>query len=127
VSYTFADGRTLKNLLGAATPDEVERAAATHSLLRRTEIFLGGSPEPTFDVDYLRALHNHLFQDVFEWAGHFRHEKFQLSDGTIAQEPAFHKEGGANIFAIGNQIPLELNAPHVAAEGERLSAWSGSS
>jgi len=71
---------------------------------------MGLGPEPTFDENFLKALHRHLFQDVFEWAGHFRNEEFKLSDGTIAHAPAMRKMGSAHGFAIGNQISLELNA-----------------
>ena len=28
--------------------------------------------ERTFDAEHLRAIHRYLFQDVFEWAGHYR-------------------------------------------------------
>jgi len=110
VSYTLDDGRTLKNLLGAKNGGELDRLVAEVVAPRMMEISEGLGPERTFDVDHLKALHKHLFQDAFEWAGHFRNEKFELSDGTIAHEPSFRKIGGANVFAVGNQIPLELKA-----------------
>jgi fido (protein-threonine AMPylation protein) len=42
----------------------------------------------------LKAIHRHLFQDIYEWAGHTRDERVKLSDGTIATEPVLRKVGG---------------------------------
>jgi cell filamentation protein len=42
----------------------------------------------------LKAIHRHLFQDVYEWAGRTRDERVKLSDGTIATEPVLRKVDG---------------------------------
>ena len=47
-----------------------------------------------FDVAHLKAIHRHLFQDVYEWAGRTRDERVMLSDRTIASEPFLRKVGG---------------------------------
>ncbi len=39
---------------------------------RLTEIFLGKGPAGKFDKAHLKAIHRHIFQDVYEWAGHTR-------------------------------------------------------
>jgi len=109
VSYTLDDGLTLKNLLGAKSCDELDRLVGEVVAARQVEINVGLGPEPSFDVGYLKGIHKYLFQNAFEWAGHFRHEPFQLSDGTTAQAPRLLKIGGAD-FAVGNQIDRELNA-----------------
>ncbi|RCS21489.1 hypothetical protein DUT91_23735 [Phyllobacterium salinisoli] len=57
----------------------------------------------------MQALHKHLFQDVFEWAGHLRHETFTFDDGMQASMPAMHKAGGKD-FAIGNEIDRGLQS-----------------
>ena len=41
-----------------------------------------------FDAEHLKALHRHLFQDVYEWAGHTRDEQVRLRDGSIAADPS---------------------------------------
>ena len=73
-TYNPATGQgTLRNLYG-------ERDAAALSLLEYTETSSRESDlmhgvadvERTFDAEHLRAIHRYLFQDVFEWAGHYR-------------------------------------------------------
>ncbi|MFN7921954.1 MAG: Fic family protein [Bryobacteraceae bacterium] len=58
------------------------------------EIRLGQGPSGKFDAAHLKAIHRHLFQDVFEWAGRTRDERVRLSDGTIATEPVLRKLHG---------------------------------
>lgn len=107
MSFTLADGITLKNKVGAEAHEALE--AAEHPILavRLLELRSGLGPEPTFDTAYLQALHQHLFQDVFEWAGHLRHQTFTFEDGTQAVMPAMRKIGGQD-FAIGNEIDRGL-------------------
>jgi len=62
-----------------------------------------------FDAGHLKAIHQHLFQDVFEWAGRTRDEKVTLSDGTVATEPLLRKVDG-NLFMVAPMIPTELHA-----------------
>ncbi len=61
---------------------------------RYAEIETGQGPACQFDAAHLKAIHLHLFQDVFEWAGHTRDEKVKLSDGTVATEPVMRKMDG---------------------------------
>lgn len=62
------DYTVLKNKLGirdAAELDEIERALVAQRLREKV-------PEGDFDLEHLRAIHRHLFQDVYEWAGEIR-------------------------------------------------------
>ncbi|GGA64106.1 Fic/DOC family protein [Pelagibacterium lentulum] len=103
MSFTLPDGLTLKNKLGATNHDQLEQREHPKLAQRLIELYEGHGPEPTFDTAHLQALHKHLFQDVYEWAGRFRHESFIFADGTRASMPAMHKIGGKD-FAIGNEI-----------------------
>lgn len=107
-NYTLQDGITVKNKLGATSPEELERIEADYVIPRRIEIELGLGPSGNFDAAHLKAFHRHLFQDVFEWAGHTRDERVGLSDGTIATEPTMRK-AGAQPFLIGPAIRAALN------------------
>jgi cell filamentation protein len=75
---------------------------------RDCEIVLGEGPHGAFDANHLRALHRHLFQDVYEWAGCTRNEEVRLSDGTIASEPLMRKADGSG-FMLGPLIPAALD------------------
>jgi cell filamentation protein len=106
--YTFPDGKTLKNKIGAKSLAELERLESDYVVFRRIEIELGLGPRGKFDADHLKALHRHLFQDVFEWAGHTRDQRVQLADGSLATEPILRKVAGKD-FLIGPGIPSALD------------------
>ncbi|MBP8939282.1 MAG: Fic family protein [Agrobacterium sp.] len=119
MSFTLADGETLKNRVGAKTHDELE--AAEHPLLavRLIELRSGLGPVQTFDKEHLQSLHRHLFQDVFEWAGELRHRPFVFADGTQAVMPTLMKIEGQP-FAIGNQIDTGLDRLMTGLHGDNL-------
>lgn len=107
-NYTYPGTDTVKNKLGVIDPSELERIEGPLVAARIYELTLGHGPQGRFDADHLRAIHHHLFQDVYEWAGQTRDERVELSDGTIATEPVMHKPGGAD-FLIGRFIPDVLD------------------
>lgn len=69
--YIDAATGILKNRLGITSESELERAEATFAGIRSYE--LAQKPLPgSFDLAHLQALHHHLFQDVYDWAGECR-------------------------------------------------------
>lgn len=112
-TYTGALDSAVKNKLGAATHDELEKREAAFVGARDYEIASGYGPKGQFDANHLKAIHRHLFQDVFEWAGCTRDEPVQLSDGTVASERVMRKAGGGE-FLPGENIPAALD--QVAAQ-----------
>ena len=66
--YLYPGSQVLRNKLGlkdAAALDRAERLAAT---VRARS----GIPSGDFDLQHLQAIHRHLFQDVYDWAGEVR-------------------------------------------------------
>ena len=62
------DHVVLRNKLGlrdTAVLDRFERRAVTQRMLE-------GVPSGDFDLAHLRAIHRHLFQDIYDWAGELR-------------------------------------------------------
>jgi cell filamentation protein len=109
---------------------ELERFEVEHVGFRSVE----EPPEGNFDTAHYRALHRHLFQDVFEWAGEYR--KIRTSKGGnlfclpefIAdqmetlfqrlQSPPFPPVPDADEFVVAAAEFLgELNAIHPFREG----------
>jgi cell filamentation protein, protein adenylyltransferase len=107
-NYTYRGTDTVKNKLGASTHEELEQREADIVFGRATEIGLGEGPQGQFDADHLRAIHRHLFQDVYEWAGRTRDEEVRLSDRSIASEPVMRKADGS-AFMLGPLIPAALD------------------
>lgn len=70
------DGRgqgTLRNELGERDADILSAKEYARARARQQQLRDGLVRVPqTFDADHLRAIHRHLFQDVYEWAGEFR-------------------------------------------------------
>lgn len=66
--YVYPGTTILRNKLDirdAATLDLAERRFTT---IRARQ----GIPQGDFDLGHLKAIHHHLFQDVYEWAGKIR-------------------------------------------------------
>jgi len=69
--YLDPESGVLLNLAGIRDAMVLERFEAEMSVLRQMELSrqqVGGD----FDLPYLKAIHRHLFQDVYEWAGETR-------------------------------------------------------
>jgi cell filamentation protein len=58
----------LRNKLGIRDAEEL-RKVETELVRQRTR---EGCPAGNFDLEHLQAIHRHLFQDVYEWAGQLR-------------------------------------------------------
>lgn len=67
--YVLEDG-TLKNLLGITDYKELKKAEKDIGFIKLTNIEKVLSP--TFDSKLFQQLHNHIFSDIFSWAGEFR-------------------------------------------------------
>jgi cell filamentation protein len=66
--YVYPGTRTLKNRLGIADPEQLERVERRLSVERSRQ----GVPAGNFDLAHLQAIHRHLFQDIYDWAGEIR-------------------------------------------------------
>jgi cell filamentation protein len=106
-NYTYPDSTVLKNKFGIQTAAKLRPLEAAFLAARRAEIAAGFGPKASFDSAYIKALHQHLFQDVYEWAGRTRGEKITLSDGTIASETEFKKADGKD-YLYGRLLPTSF-------------------
>ncbi len=61
----------LRNKVGARTKVALDEAEGDLSFARLIQL-VDRPPKPTGDLDEFRAIHRHLFQDVYEWAGQLR-------------------------------------------------------
>ncbi|CDO47379.1 adenosine monophosphate-protein transferase [Bartonella henselae] len=58
-----------------------------------------------FDCAYLCYIHQQLFQNTFEWAGHLRHTPFIFADGSVAAMPEMKRTEWGKDFAKSEEIP----------------------
>jgi cell filamentation protein len=69
--FTIPGTGVLKNKLGITDPAALSRAATDSTALRLAE--LQATPvRGGFDSAHIQAIHHHVFQDLFDWAGELR-------------------------------------------------------
>jgi cell filamentation protein len=69
--YLDPETGILRNLVSARTKESLDDAEASLSFARLVQL-MDQPPKPTGDLTELRAVHRHLFQDLFDWAGQIR-------------------------------------------------------
>jgi cell filamentation protein len=74
--YVYSGTRTLRNHLGITDPLVLYRVERKFVAERISE----GVPRGAFDLAHLQAIHRHLFQDIYEWAGEIR--TIEISKGA---------------------------------------------
>src|SRR3546814_13996945 len=66
--YTWRNSDVLRNKLGIRDDNILEEREAFFSVVRHGELVVQRAAPATNAREY-RELHNHLFQDVYDWAG----------------------------------------------------------
>ncbi len=90
---------TLVNLLGLSEPKKIRNKEADFTAIRSIELFQKADLIPqTFDFNHLKAIHRHLFQDIYEWAGKLRPYDIISSWEIVETSKQVH---------IGNYKPIE--------------------
>lgn len=128
--YCYKGSFVLKNRAGLSDPDSLEGFELEMSSIRAEEPL----PDGNFDPPHYCAIHHHLFQDVYVWAGRYRtvrtakdgnsfcypeHIASQM-DGLFGRfnDTAFLPGVSRTIFADAAAHFLgELNAIHAFREG----------
>lgn len=71
--YPPPDEGTLRNLLDERDADALHVKEYGRAAVRQRELVSGEvAIARTYDAEHVRAIHRHLFQDVYEWAGEYR-------------------------------------------------------
>ncbi|ANI80951.1 putative adenosine monophosphate-protein transferase Fic [Kosakonia oryzae] len=101
MSDKFGDGRDpylypglnmMRNLLGIHQAQRLEQAAYELTALRAATLELGPLAR---GLPHLCAIHHHLYQDVFDWAGKFREVDIYEGDTRFCHFEYIEKEGNA--------------------------------
>lgn len=67
-TYCYTGTHVLRNKLGLQNQTELFQAESSYTFFRLLQL----QEEPikgSFDFDHLKAIHQYIFQDIFEWAG----------------------------------------------------------
>ncbi|WP_267523096.1 Fic/DOC family protein [Campylobacter sp. MG1] len=87
-----------KNKLGISDYKKFENASKNLTIIR-AHTLIKNPIKGKFDYKHLKAIHKHIFQDVFSWAGKDRYE--------LGLYSAMFK--GNSMFCAGKFIPSEAN------------------
>ncbi|CDZ25975.1 Cell filamentation protein Fic [Neorhizobium galegae bv. officinalis] len=66
--YVYPGTKILRNKLDIRDAADLDFAERRFSTVRARQ----GIPQGDFDLKHLKAIHHHLFQDLYEWAGQIR-------------------------------------------------------
>jgi cell filamentation protein len=95
------------NRLGIHDAAQLENVERSRTAERAVELIAGDLEIPqTFDLNHLKAIHRHLFQDVYDWAGELR--------ATELVRPSADPDAPAHEFVKPEDI--ERLAPVISAQ-----------
>jgi len=118
--YSYPGTRVLRNIPGIRDEGTLRDFEYEQTKLRIEE--LRDNPIPgKFDLEHLKAIHRHVFQDVYEWAGQVRTVNISKNGDSFAQ-PAFIENVGKQLgAAIAKENNLQgLEKPQFV---ERLASY----
>ncbi len=107
----------LKNKLNIRDARELEFFEREFVIQRISE----GVPAGNFDLAHLRAIHRHLFQDVYEWAGEIRTVEIS-KDGNQFQLHRYIENGMADVHRrlVAANFLRGLSAAEFAQEAGKV-------
>lgn len=83
-SYLYPGTSTLRNRFNERDPEVLHAKEYHRATLREFQLRTGHARVPlTFDDAHIRAIHRHLFQDVYGWAGELRTVNMRKPDSPV--------------------------------------------
>lgn len=122
--YVDPETDVLKNLAGIRDAALLEAYEGEMSIIRQFE--LSENPLPSsFDLTHLRAIHRHLFQDVYTWAGELR--SVDMTKGSSRFGSHLHIESylSKTFVTLAAERDLWRKSPESVDWAERFSHYLG--
>lgn len=113
--YVYPGTDTLRNLANIRDPQELATFEAEATLRRGLEL-LRRPVEGDFDTAHLKAIHKHLFKDVYPWAGRFRttvlaKREFESGPVTYFTAPHLLEHEAERIFSALHRAAILRGVP----------------
>lgn len=132
--YTYKNSTVLVNKLGLRSQAELDAFEAEISSARAEEPL----PDGSMDFEHYKAIHHHLFQDVYQWAGQVRTVRIAKGGNPFCfpeniegqahklfndlRSADYLRNLGVRTFAVrAAHFLAELNAIHAFREGNGRS------
>lgn len=118
--YCYPNSAVLKNKAGLTSPDALERFETAMTFARSEEPL----PRGRLSATHYRAIHRHLFQDVYDWAGKDRTVRLLKGDSTFCYPENIKQEmrmlfqwlREGNFLRAQSLDDFAANAAHFLAE-----------
>ena len=118
--YCYPGSGVLRNKAGFTSADELEQFETAMTFARSDEPL----PSGHLSVSHYRAIHHHLFQDVYDWAGKFRTVRLTKGASTFCYPENIASEMRRRFARLKDQDYLRgldaatfaQNAAHFLAE-----------
>ncbi len=95
--YAYPGTSVLRNLADIRDPERLAAFEANAAWARLTQ--LEQSPAPgRFNAAHLKAIHKHIFRDVYDWAGQFRTVDLSKS-GCLFARPSYIESAMQGLFS----------------------------
>lgn len=97
----------LINKLGLTTTTALIEAEASLVAIRDATLRAALTPPTTFDLDGLQAIHRHLFQDIYPWAGELRVVDIAKGDALFLHHLEIVSEASAVFTRLAEEKYLQ--------------------
>lgn len=125
VTPVYCKNKTFGNLLGIIDSKELSKIEANITAIRSIELFQDKDLIPqTFGFDHLKAIHFHLFQDIYSWAGKPRAYDMKKGDDTFTPAnllPRYESE----VFTRSIDYFNREQRPSISESSELLASCLG--
>jgi cell filamentation protein len=115
--YCYPDSTVLRNKAGLTKAEELEAFETAMTFARSEEPL----PRGRFSATHYRAIHRHLFQDIYEWAGRDRTVRISKGESTFCYPEHIAREM-QQLFAWlkAENFLTNLDSPAFAAKAARF-------
>lgn len=80
--YIYPGTQTLINKFNIKNAEELERIEKEYTTISLQEI-KSGYVKGTFDIEHLKSIHKHIFEEVYPWAGNLRTINIEKSENIL--------------------------------------------
>lgn len=131
--YCYKGTTVLRNIPGIRDADALEEFEAVSTVQRADEPL----PDGRLSLHHYRAIHRHLFQDVYRWAGRYRVTRISKGDsmfchpepiprqmrrlfGALAEQNFLRGLSRSDFASRAAHFLAELNAIHPFRDGNAI-------
>ena len=119
--YCYPNTHVLKNKLNIHDTKRLQEAERKITSINIHELEETNDTPKTFNAKHLKAIHKHIFQDIYDWAGEFR--TVDIAKGNMFCRVMFIEDQLNYVFRQLHKENCLKNITDTTQMGERLSYY----